>query len=107
MPETNRLRLATELETNGASRQIIDRLKASYYDEFSDNSPLELPDIALVDDLLKAGLHEFAARVVNGEFDATAAESAAWAARQKHDHTQGRDNCTRCILDIMELSDAT
>ena len=102
MPETNRLRLAAELETKGASRQIIDRLRAGYYDEFSDSSPLELyeePDIALVEDLRRAGLHEFAARVTDGKFDATTDESAAWAARQTHDHRRGRNNCTRCILD--------
>jgi len=80
---------------------LIGRLRRGYYDEFSDDSPLDTPDIQLVDDLRKFKLESFARRVIDGEFDAGPEVSRAWAERQmhNHDHAGFDDNCSRCILD--------
>ena len=80
---------------------LIGRLRRGYYDEFSDDSPLDTPDIQLVDDLRRFKLEAFARRVIDGEFDAGPEVSEAWAERQTHNHEHAGfdDNCSRCILD--------
>ena len=103
MAEASRVRLAMELTALHDRRlaDLIGRLRRGYYDEFSDDSPLDTPDIQLVDDLRKFKLESFARRVIDGEFDAGPEVSRAWAERQMHSHEHSGfdDNCTRCILD--------
>lgn len=127
MAEQNRIKLAGEIRAalydrryatpDGQSKEaaaiasrgyvVAARLENGYYDEFTDGTGgLATPDIVLRNDLIAANLPELAQRVVNGEFDATKEESEAWAARQKHTHeTKGRDNCVRCILELLGETD--
>lgn len=73
-------RLAHELEIIGLA-DMAAKAREGYYDDFL--SPLDAPIMALVTEL--AGVRSMQAiglrqRVINGEFDATTAESDAWAA---------------------------
>jgi hypothetical protein len=63
-------RLAAALRAAGAP-------VAGYYDDFL--SELTFPIRRLVDDARGAGLHTIAHRAMDGEFDATPDEAAAWA----------------------------
>jgi len=58
------------------------RALLGYYDDFQ--SPLSFPKIALVDQLEAIAMHDFACRVIAGEFDATRQEAEAWF-REKRD----------------------
>lgn len=55
---------------------MSERAAFGYYDDFK--SPLTFPKIALFDDLMRAGMKEFANRVILGEFDSTSEEMEAW-----------------------------
>ena len=103
MAEASRVRLAMELTALHDRRlsDLIGRLRRGYYDEFSEDSPLDAPDIQLVVDLRKFKLEPFAQRVIDGEFDADPEVSERWAERQVHNHERSEfdSNCTRCILD--------
>lgn len=55
---------------------MSERAAFGYYDDFK--SPLTFPKIALFDDLLRAGLKEFASRVLNGEFESSREEMNDW-----------------------------
>jgi len=64
---------------------------AGYYDDFL--SPLATPIYQLVTDLRKVGTPEalvLAGRAIDGEFDATKEESAAWAASPEGVETFGK-----------------
>ncbi len=60
---------------------LAERAETNRYHDFL--SPLETPCIALVLDLRNVGTPEaetMAQRAINGDFDATSAEAAAWRA---------------------------
>jgi hypothetical protein len=73
----------------GVPKDMITKAVDGYYHDFL--SPLDAPEIQLVADLRelasrpatprdsRAPLRELALRVIGGEFDATPAESKAWA----------------------------
>lgn len=76
--EPTKLRLTRALRDAGAPEWMVTAAADGYYDEFT--SSLTFPLIELVKDASAAGLTAIADRVRNGDFDATKAESAAWAA---------------------------
>lgn len=76
-------KLADALEAAGLDAMAASA-RTGYYHDFL--SPLDFPTMALVNDLLlaiKGGLNgavrDLHARVVNGDFDATAEEAEEWA----------------------------
>lgn len=72
-------KLAGELARIGL-QEMADKAATGYYDDFL--SPLATPCIQLAKDLAKAGTAPalaLRARHLEGEFDATAEESEAWA----------------------------
>lgn len=78
MPETPTTeRLAVELVKAGAPPAMIERARAGYYDDYK--SELAMPISQLVADARAAGLPIIAERASAGEFDASQAESQAWA----------------------------
>ena len=90
-PEHTTVKLARALaEVPGVSRDMIQRAIDGYYHDYL--SPLAMPEIQLVTDLRALAslpatprdsrllLRVLAERVIDGEFDATKAESDAWAA---------------------------
>lgn len=58
-------------------RPLVWRARRGFYHDYL--SPLADNTGQLISDLRALGLHEFASRVKDGEFDATGAESDAWA----------------------------
>lgn len=70
-------RLAEAIEEAGGSRWLQHRARDGWYDDF--RSPDPMPISTLVHDLRKAGLEDLARRAMDGEFDASRAESDAWA----------------------------
>jgi hypothetical protein len=70
-------RLARALEEANAPGEMIDKARAGYYDDFK--SPLAMPETMLLSDARNAGLEEIAQGVLEGRWDATPEESAAWA----------------------------
>lgn len=70
-------RLADALQQANAPAEMISRAESGYYDDFK--GPLAQPIMALVQDASKAGLADIAMRAIDGEFDAPAWESEAWA----------------------------
>jgi hypothetical protein len=92
------VRLAEALSAiPGVPRQMIQRAVEGHYHDFL--SPLTFPEIQLVADLRELAalpatprdsrplLRDLAGQVINGEFDATPAESAAWAASPEGQET--------------------
>lgn len=78
MPETPTTeRLAVELVKAGAPPLMIEKARAGYYDDYK--SELAMPITQLVIDARAAGLPIIAERASAGEFDASNAESDAWA----------------------------
>ncbi len=69
-------RLADAIEAASGSKWLQHRARDGWYDDF--RSPDPMPISTLVRDLRKAGLHDLARRAMDGEFDATSAESKAW-----------------------------
>lgn len=78
MTEPSSERLAAALEEEGAPAEMIDRARADYYHDYK--SPLAMPETQLLTDARAAGLERIAQGVIAGEWDATKAESDAWAA---------------------------
>ena len=78
-------RLAQALTQAGAPAHMIEQAQAGYYDDYE--SPLAMNITALVGDARAAGLDGIAARAADGEFDATKAESDAWAASPEGQET--------------------
>jgi hypothetical protein len=77
-------RLAAELRKVAATSSHVDKYEAfakrAETGEFDDYaSTYDCPITQLYDELLAAGFTKFAARVANGEFDATKEESDEWA----------------------------
>lgn len=70
--------LSRVLTLHGAPGHLVSLAREGHYDDY--RSPLALPEIQLVRDALAAGLEDVAALAVAGAFDATKAESDAWAA---------------------------
>lgn len=60
--------------------ELIEAALRGDFDDFESFSPT--PQIDLVEALTKAGLHELAIRVREGEFDGTQAEAEAWFAAE-------------------------
>lgn len=91
MAEPTTEKLGRTLEAIPAiPRDMVRRAREGYYDDFK--SPLTFPEMTLVEDLRRVAanrslprsvrqeIEKIAQRVIGGEFDATAEESAAWAA---------------------------
>lgn len=76
IPTTEKLARALEALNDPRLVEMITRARAGVYDDFK--SELTFPEIALVQDLLPFGHTAFLKRVMEGEFDATPEESAAW-----------------------------
>lgn len=74
-------KLAQELEKlspfDGQDR-LVKRARAGMYDDF--DSPLDMPQMSLVEDLRKCGQMAMVQRVIHGDFDSTKEEADAWAA---------------------------
>lgn len=70
--------LARVLAMHSAPGHLVSLAREGHYDDY--RSPLALPEIQLVRDALAADLEDVAALAVLGAFDATKAESDAWAA---------------------------
>lgn len=77
MTEPSSEELALALEAAGAPAEMIERARADYYHDFK--SPLAMPEAQLLDDARAHGLTEIADGVIEGRWDATKAESEAWA----------------------------
>lgn len=75
-PQPTTERLAAALEAAAAPLEMIERAREGYYDDYK--SPLATPCVQLVNDLHELGLAELRDRAINGEFDGTPQESAAW-----------------------------
>lgn len=73
-------KLARTLEEEGDPNLValIQRVRAGYYYEFC--SELEFPKVELVEDLRRLGHHNPAQLVIEGVFDPTPDEAAAWRA---------------------------
>lgn len=75
-------KLAAALRAIGLN-EMADKAATGYYHDFL--SPIELPEIQLINDLGIAGTPEAMAlrlRVINGDFDASKEESDEWAASE-------------------------
>lgn len=86
-PERTRDYLAAELRAVAAKASpanaakyeaLAARAETGEFDDFADNQHV-CPVTALHAELVAAGFTKFAARVADGEFDATKAESDEWA----------------------------
>lgn len=84
-------RLARHLEAEGLT-DLAYNARQGRYDDFDDGGEV-LPQNALLRDLKRKGRHDLTWIVTSGEYDATPAESAAWAARQTGE--------VKAILDAM------
>ena len=79
-------RLARDIEVLAKDRHdpelapMIRRAREGYYDDYE--SPLATPIVQLVADFRAMGYPGMAAKAANGRWDATTAESEAWAKRQ-------------------------
>ena len=62
-----RERLVKALEEAKAPRQMIQKAKEGYYEDFS--SPVAFPITQLVEDAKATALHDIASRAMQGEFD--------------------------------------
>lgn len=71
--------LVKALQDASAPREMIDKAKAGYYDDFE--TSITTPIGQLVLDARAAGLQNIAERAMNGEFDATLEEGEAWIKR--------------------------
>lgn len=70
-------KLALALEEAGAPQAMVDAARGGRYDDFLSESATPIHDLVWDADL--HGLHGIADRAKNGDFDATAEESDAWA----------------------------
>lgn len=87
-------RLARALEAANAPKAMIVAARAGCYDDFKSESAT--PCMDLVRDLTQAGLTFLAERATDGEFDATPAESEAWANEAR------KDPSMRTVIDALE-----
>lgn len=70
-------KLAAVLREHGLN-EMADRAAQGVYDDYESQSAMPIND--LVNELIAAGQQDLAQRAINGEFDGTAEESAAWFA---------------------------
>jgi hypothetical protein len=72
--------LARALEETGDAglAGMVERARAGEFHDFL--SPHAFPEVTLMEELRAKGYSGLAQRVVNGDFDASPAESAAWGA---------------------------
>lgn len=83
LPTKERLARALEALNDPKLEGIIQRARRGDYDDYE--STLEMPQHALIIALTVVGHNDFAARVINGEFDGTKEEAEAWYEREgKH-----------------------
>jgi hypothetical protein len=75
LPTTERL--ANALHKAGAPAHLVNQARLGHYDKYK--SPLTFPKVQLIHDLRIANLHDFALRVIGGEFDSSAEEARAWS----------------------------
>lgn len=73
-------KLAKALEDVNAPEQMIHAARAGQYDDFKSESATPIMD--LVRDLRRIGAHGLVQQAMNGEFDATKEEAAAWHASE-------------------------
>lgn len=78
MTEPSSEKLAQALEEAGAPKYMIELARDDYYHDFK--SPLAMPEMQLLQDAREHGLTTIAEGVMEGKWDATKAESDAWAA---------------------------
>lgn len=83
MTEATTEKLARALIIEGAPAQMVAAARAGRYDDFKSESAT--PIIDLVKDLQRLGLRGLALRAMNGDFDASKEESAAWFEREGKD----------------------
>lgn len=79
-------RLARDLEAAGAPEEMRKKALAGHYDDFHPNAGA-FAMTELHSDLRAAGLEDMAAKVADGEYDATKEESDAWAASPEGQET--------------------
>lgn len=84
MTEPTTEKLAKAMKASNCPPEMIARARAGYYDDYK--SELTLPCVQLVTDLRAIGQLELAQRAINGEFDGTPEESAAWFAAEGKNH---------------------
>jgi len=89
IPTTEKLARMLEELNDPRLDGIIKKARAGYYDDFK--SPLATPEIQLVIDLRATGYPDVAERVIDGEYDATPEESAAWWNSQETKREFGTD----------------
>ena len=70
--------LALALEAAGAPVEMVAKARANYYHDFM--SPLAMPETQLIADAREHGLADIVEGVLEGRWDASKAESDAWAA---------------------------
>lgn len=80
-PEPTSQRLARALREAGAPTELVVNARDRVYDEYLGQDVF--PEVQLLVDLRAAGLHEFAQRVIDGEFSPSKAEADAWMASEK------------------------
>ena len=78
MTEPTSEKLAQALEAAGAPAYMVSLAREDHYHDF--RSPLGLPETQLLADAREHGLTGIAEGVMEGRWDATKAESDAWAA---------------------------
>lgn len=78
MSEPTTERLAKALEAGGAPAEMVRRARAGAYDDYKSESAC--PCMDLVGELAELGLEDLQTRAMDGEWDATEEEGAAWAA---------------------------
>ena len=75
----------------GVPEEMIERARTGHYHDFL--SPLDFPELDLIGDLTEIGTPPalaMRARVMDGEFDASIAESEAWVASPDGQETISR-----------------
>lgn len=78
MTEPSSELLAQALEEAGAPPYMVTLAREDHYHDFK--SPLAMPEMQLLADAREHDLETIAAGVIEGRWDATKAESDAWAA---------------------------
>lgn len=84
---TEKLARALEKTDDIRVKPLVWRARRGYYHDFL--SPLPTPELQLVQDLRDLGMEELAQRVIDGEFDASHAESRAWSDSEEGQETFG------------------
>lgn len=78
MTEPSSEKLAQALEAEGAPAYMVSLAREDHYHDFK--SPLAMPEMQLLADAREHGLTVIVEGVMEGVWDATKAESDAWAA---------------------------